>query len=142
MKTKMKIFWLDGDSPVEVQEIRSSMDAEARNDFNGTVLVDSFLGKVGLFYYSQEDGLPCDTYYKGRISSDGLDFEEVTLSASFPSIQFAGVTGLGHYVEGARFTEPGVLFPSWSQPIATSSPCQECFGNDYSLAVLGSRVIP
>ena len=40
------------------------------------------------------------------------------------------------------FTAPRVLFPSWSQPIVTSEPCQQCVFADFSLAVFGSRVSP
>lgn len=143
MKSKLRIFFLDGDVPILGQEIKSSMDSVAQNDFNGTVIVDQFSGRVGFFYYRQIDGNACDTRYMGKVSPDGLAVDEITLSSSFPTIRFAGVIGMGHYVQGGRFTEPGFLFPSWSQPVVTiDEPCVECFTNHYSLAVIGSRVSP
>jgi len=144
MKSKVKIYFLVGDVPVLLfQEVKSSMDSVAQNEFNGTVLVDQFTGRGGFFFYRQNDGNPCDTTYVGNVSSDYLNFDEQTLSNSFPTIQFAGITGMGHYVEGGRFTEPGVLFPSWSQPVVTEAEaCIACGFSNFALAVFGSKVSP
>lgn len=143
MKSRMKSFTLSGDSPKEAFTLNSSDPSTSFNDFNGTVLHDYFSKRTGFFFYRQMNNNACDTRYMGWVSSNGINgFELIQVSDPFPSIRFDFTDGLGHYVEGARFTEPGVLFPSWSQPIQTAPPCQECMGMDFSLAVMGARISP
>lgn len=142
MRSRLQVFDLVGDAPSPALTLDSSPDAAARNEFGGAVLADWATGAVGLFFYRQEGGDPCATRYVGLVRRDGPTFAELTLSAPFPSMRFDFTDGLGHYVAGGRFSEPGVLLPAWSQPLATTAPCQPCQGQDYSLAVMASRVVP
>lgn len=143
MKSKMKIIFLDGDTPVKIGEVISSEDDVPQNEWSGVALADQFTGRAGFFFYRQVDGDACDTRYIGKLSQNGLSFtDEEEISDTFPTIKFNAGGGMGHYVEGTRFTEPGVLFPSWSQPVETAVPCQACLVQDYSMVVMGSKVSP
>ncbi len=141
-KVRMKTFDVTTDQFAPLHTLDSSPPDSSFNDFNGTVLADYFSSRLGVFFYRQEAGDPCATRYMGLLSDDGSDFELREVSdGSFPTVWFEGTGGIGHYVEGARFNEPGVLFPTWSQPVPSQAPCLSCQGMEYSLAVMGRRVI-
>ena len=65
-------------------------------------------------------------------------------TGNFPSLVAPGVDGLGHYVAGSRFTEPGRLFPSWAEPVVTeAATCVQCLLNQqWSVAVFAAGVRP
>lgn len=155
MKTRMRTFDITDESNI-TQKISLDSDSPSapHNDFNGIVAVDRFTGALGLFFYRQEPdpldplgrGDPCTTTFQGIVSDDGNLFGAAKqLSGEFPSMRFDFTDGLGHYIEAARFTEPGLLLPSWSQPIAiqdTNTSCVSCQGADFSMATMGTRVRP
>lgn len=148
-KARLKIFDITDESlapdlPV-IAIVDSSPESSPDNDFGASVVVDYFTESVGLFFYRQEGGDPCETTYRGRIRSSDSDEFVLTaaLSGSFPSLRAPGVDGLGHYVAGATFNEPGRLLPSWSQPVNTMVECTKCDQDqNWSVAVFTAGVRP
>lgn len=146
---RLKVFDITDPSLTAAEALVETFDVPkvdpADLDFLGTVVVDHFTGVVGVFFYRQEAGNPCTTTFRGYVRQPGESFVSVLVSdGTFPSTTFdPGTGGLGHYVRGARFNKPGVLFVSWSQPTPTTDPaCDTCQGIRYSQAVFGAEVVP
>lgn len=147
-KSRLKVFDITDESltpaQAEVETHNSSGDTSPHNDFNSTILVDFFTQATGFFFYRQYEGNACSTTYIGHVRrTEAANFVTISLSSAFPSLVAPGVDGLGHYVAGSRFTEPGRLFPSWSQPVVTEVKCVECLlDQQWSVAVFAAGVRP
>ena len=148
-KVRLKILDITDESLApnlpEIDTVDSAPAEMAWNDFSPSIVVDYFSEAVGLFYYRQESGNPCTTSYRGLIrATDGALFTDTEpLSGTFRALIAPGVNGLGHYVSGVRFTEPGRLLPAWSQPIPTNEACTKCDQDqNWSVAVFTAGVRP
>lgn len=128
---------------------RSSMYWFPRNEFEGTVSLNQYTNGCGFFYYRQLGGDPCTTQYLGQVNTNLCQDPRTFVgpfTPNFRTIRFSNVAGLGDYVGIVRAgLSSGVLFPSWSEPIATSdtgclTTCSD--GTRYSMRVMGARITP
>jgi hypothetical protein len=148
MKAALDIVDITNESsPFRARRWISSSASSTWNDFAPTVSVNDFTENVGWFMYRQRNGDPCDTIYDGAVDSamalSSLAYGGV-LSGPFPSITFGMTYGLGDYVGIVKRGLPGgYLYPSWSEPVASSAACPvTCNGTSYSLGTFAARVLP
>ena len=121
----------------------SSAPGDPHRDILATVAADPVAGGLGLFFYRQQGGDPCQTTFRGRTGRPGGPYGDTgPLAGPFPALAEPGTGSLGHYVKGARRSRPGTLLVSWAQPVATAAPCLSCQGQDWSVAVLAAEVVP
>ncbi len=116
------------------------------NDFESVASISRFGSGAGWFWYRQAVGNACSTTFVGATDPASYGYGSIGLLGPFTSA-FPTMSILGDYVEDIPGGLPGgYLYPSWTEPVVTSSPpsaaCPTCFGAARSLRVMGVRVAP
>jgi len=119
------------------------------DDFESVASISRFGSGAGWFWYRQALGNACSTTFVGATDPSSYGYGSMgylgALGPAFPTIRTgASGYGLGDYIEDLHGGLPGgYLYPTWSQPIATSGGgCPYCLGSNQSLRVMGARVTP
>jgi len=144
-KSKLKVYDVtDENSIAQLRAYQSTSSSFQWNQYLSYVVFNDFVpGNLGWFWTSDNQG-PCSVGVEGYVSSNFGGNLSATgkFAGTWPAI-LHGSYGMNDYNFGVTGGVPGGwLMPVWGQSVVTSSSCQSCQSQNWSLAAKMTRILP